>query len=1255
MRYIYKLTALLLIAVSMVLSTISLFAVSAQTGLVIPVQPTENFVPAFGYRAQPRHFNEPAAFSTPAMGMTGTTDNPVQRFPYMPDDAFFGVWRESGSWQHTVHVYVEINDRMTRTAATETVQVTGPAWYVIPALDYENFPGMHLVEAAAKAGDYDLARYHLLQYYRRIMSARFPDLPRAPSGSRNHRSDIMTRLMAYNWLPLVWGHNWYTIETVGETWDWVVFDATEDIRMRVSAGNQAMNTMVMAVHRDGSTAEFYSNNHPDEAYRPFLEVVVNRETRRLYPTHATYMRAGIHADTPHGDAVHIRAQESGTVVPATGSEPRNQNPEINPGAATVFDDNAKRITMIFDLSGFSPDDVITNAVLHMYGRNVAEGASGDKYVVAVGNVAVNWDESSRTWANQGHIGIFSYGEAGPNWNWHQQASPSFADEMARWRIWMEPFLDMYRYTGDETYIYHLLRLMMDLFHKQPDATWLDMGIDTGHRSNNFITSILPRIIHSQVLTPEIFATVMKYLHGSNQYLWQRWTDQSQTGWGATEASSLLTFSLYFPEFRDTGIMGYDPAVNYGWMRENGRVGDFKLRPSPGNVDNMTQQNWYDVRGMFPTGMDRQSQFADVVVNWDFSVRNNAIQYANVVLNSTSRGLEEAIGLGWDTSIFSQNILDQVHAGWRFVFYASAPGVRAVQFGNCTTHTTTFEGRMRDMYQIFGDPILQYAATGGRAGQAPPFTSSVFPDGARAVMRTGWGGDDLFWHTSWNGGIHNHGHFDDLSMIVFWGDQMLITDPLIGSYISDEASGGANWRRRWLNSHGHSMVIINDSVQRGNSFDFNTNVMRGDGRHGELLWFETNPVFDSHRARTVNVEITPGSLPAGPVYFDQQRHTLFIRDGFWIVTDYIIPPPRFDRAHKYAQNWMFEPFSNPTLDEETFSVRTNIPGARNIQVVPVETYNIEFDGFPGLDNLAPVQRVTGWNTIEGEDPETIIKNAYYSGMQMTQRANYVRRIQGDAAFSAVVYPHDVDSDHIVTSAPIILDVPQGSASAFELSITSQRDGIHRDITYFITNGRTSVVGDGRVVGVEIGEVANMTEMVPTVVGRYTVQAGLMYLERDRNGAIATLIAERVTQISDDETEITLLRSVAEIPSIAITYNGSNVEITSSWDGGNFYAFQMGWKEPVTRAGLDLAGLTLFTPVVVETLLFNGVSIPVDTVSWVMPAPAVIPEPEAAEDISDAEVSDDEAGTGRAGVVVLALTAVLAAVFALKYVLRSKKVG
>jgi hypothetical protein len=109
-----------------------------------------------------------------------------------------------------------------------------------------------------------------------------------------------------------------------------------------------------------------------------------------------------------------------------------------------------------------------------------------------------------------------------------------------------------------------------------------------------------------------------------------------------------------------------------------------------------------------------------------------------------------------------------------------------------------------------DPLLAWAASGGKKGTPPP-TSTMLPYAGFYAMRGGWKPDDLFLFFRGGPSGIDHVHEDMLEVTLnAWGKTLLFDTGVYPYDLSD-------WRRFTLGTASHSTIIVDDKWQhRGNS-------------------------------------------------------------------------------------------------------------------------------------------------------------------------------------------------------------------------------------------------------------------------------------------------------------------------------------------------------------------------------------------------------------------------------------------------------
>jgi len=109
-------------------------------------------------------------------------------------------------------------------------------------------------------------------------------------------------------------------------------------------------------------------------------------------------------------------------------------------------------------------------------------------------------------------------------------------------------------------------------------------------------------------------------------------------------------------------------------------------------------------------------------------------------------------------------------------------------------------------QLFGDdPLLQWAASGGKQGKALP-TSTMLPNAGFYAMRGGWNLNDLYLFFRAGPTGTGHQHEDMLEVVLRAWNKTLLLDP--GTYTYDHSE----WRRYILNTAAHNTIVVDDKWQ-----------------------------------------------------------------------------------------------------------------------------------------------------------------------------------------------------------------------------------------------------------------------------------------------------------------------------------------------------------------------------------------------------------------------------------------------------------
>lgn len=274
--------------------------------------------------------------------------------------------------------------------------------------------------------------------------------------------------------------------------------------------------------------------------------------------------------------------------------------------------------------------------------------------------------------------------------------------------------------------------------------------------------------------------------------------------------------------------------------------------------------------------------------------------------------------------------------------------------------------LKNLGDVLDDPELTYVGTTGEKGKTPAHSSSLYPDDSTAIMKSGWSEKDLYSRLGVDDGGHNHP--DENELIIYGYGKKLIPSTGTNNYDDED---GDNPISKWLrqSTESHNTVQIDD-IDQDSSLP------------GSIDNLVKNNQFDFTEGVT---ESTSG--------FTHKRNVLFVKQGFWIVSDFINAP---GGKHKYAQNWHFLPDANINIDSNTKNTQSHFEDGANIKVIPAEP-----------DKL-----------------EASIKDGYYSPefykVDKAKYSSYVQNLKGNATFNTVLYPTEGKNDSEVSISPIETD-------------------------------------------------------------------------------------------------------------------------------------------------------------------------------------------------------------------------------------------
>ncbi len=195
-------------------------------------------------------------------------------------------------------------------------------------------------------------------------------------------------------------------------------------------------------------------------------------------------------------------------------------------------------------------------------------------------------------------------------------------------------------------------------------------------------------------------------------------------------------------------------------------------------------------------------------------------------------------------------------------------------------------------EVLGRADLLFAATEGIHGERPTETCPTFPVGGYAVQRSGWGTTVRSYAHEWWAlmdigpiGAGGHGHYDQLSVLLYANGQPITVDP--GRYSYDEEPEG--WRRTFKGTAAHNTITVDGSDQ----IPFRRGKPKGPQSTARLLQRDTR--LDAHGTLhdTLVGEVISPSYPAVHIrslHLDSQTG--------WRVVDNV----RSSQSHRFDLRW-----------------------------------------------------------------------------------------------------------------------------------------------------------------------------------------------------------------------------------------------------------------------------------------------------------------------------------------------------------------
>lgn len=258
--------------------------------------------------------------------------------------------------------------------------------------------------------------------------------------------------------------------------------------------------------------------------------------------------------------------------------------------------------------------------------------------------------------------------------------------------------------------------------------------------------------------------------------------------------------------------------------------------------------------------------------------------------------------------------------------------------------------VRDLLQegadLFGREDFRWAATRGRQGTAPDYTSIAMPWAGQYVMRSGWDPEARYCFFESGPYGTGHQHEDKLSLVLHGFGRELLTEA--GTYSYDHSK----YRRYVLGSWAHNTILVD-----------------GEGQHrgGLNATYETDHELDNLWLHNDLFDAADGVYNSGygskrDIAVQHERTVVFLRDDYWVVLD------RLDGEGEHTLDilWNLQAKAAEQLPDSLAAHGTD-PDVANLLVTPAPVPGLELEIVTGRDELplgfSPASRKTPIPTLD----------------------------------------------------------------------------------------------------------------------------------------------------------------------------------------------------------------------------------------------------------------------------------------------------
>ncbi|MBN2448780.1 MAG: alginate lyase family protein [Lentisphaeria bacterium] len=486
---------------------------------------------------------------------------------------------------------------------------------------------------------------------------------------------------------------------------------------------------------------------------------------------------------------------------------------------------------------------------------------------------------------------------GPDIDWSINPTPLKYNEWT-WQLSRHPFWSTlgraYWATGDEVYAREFVAQITDWITDNPvpvnqsgnraGSRW--RTIETGIRMFSSWPDCFFRFLSSPSFSDDSVVLMVKSMVEHARHLLAHPTGNN---WLAMEMNGLFHVGVLFPEFRESG----------SWRETAGRRLHEELNnqvyPDGAQVELATGYHGVSLHNF--VGTLRLAERNGIALPGDYAARMEKMYdyYLKLVMPD---GCMPALN----------------DAGW----------------GDCRKPLREGAERFPERTDFLA------VASGGQEGRLPAFTSTCFPYAGWAVMRTGWGPEDLYCHFEYGPFGAAHQHEDKLSLILHAHGRRLLTEGGVYAYDSSP------WRRYILSSRSHNTILVDGLEQnrRGLRETYLTReplpnrwISRPEFDFAEG-WYDEG--YGPDRERTVT----------------HRRAVLLVKPEYWLVIDRLTPSDT--ASHRYEVLFHLDG-ENAEAGTSPMRVWGTDPGLPNLAIVALNPEGLTLDIVKGREEPT----VQGW--------------------------------------------------------------------------------------------------------------------------------------------------------------------------------------------------------------------------------------------------------------------------------------------------------